>query len=120
LIIALLGKENVEQYWSQTVPEKWYKNYNHNLHIIGGLFGGSVNMWDKIVPMFEDYVSKIISEDCVLYFEELFMSLMYVNNSSKFKVIEFDTWHHEDSGIHDKAFFKSHKSFYEIITDLNK
>tara|TARA_R110000744_G_scaffold373600_1_gene485871 strand:+ start:542 stop:1429 length:888 start_codon:yes stop_codon:yes gene_type:complete len=116
----LLGKENIEQFWSQTVPEKWYKNYNNSLHIIGGLFGGSVNMWDKVVPMFEDYVSKIISEDRVLYFEELFMSLMYVNDSSKFKVIEFDTWHHEDSGIHDKAFFETKKSFYEIITDLNK
>ena len=116
----LLGKENIQLCCSGTVPEKWYKNYDRSLHIIGGLFGGSVNMWDNIVTMFEDYTSKIVTEDNVLYYEELIMSIMYVDNSSNFNVIEFDSWHHADSGIHDKLFFEDKKSFYEIVTDLNK
>jgi hypothetical protein len=59
----ILGKENDRNYWSGTVDRKWYTEYDRSIHVIGGMFGGHRDKWDKVVNLFEDYVQKIISED---------------------------------------------------------
>ena len=46
--------------------------------IPGGLFGGKKELWDTLVPMFENYVDTIIEEDKRPFPEELFMTLQVV------------------------------------------
>ena len=119
----MIAKENHKYRWSQTVPEKWYNSYDDSLHIIGGLFGGRVDLWDNTVKLFEDYLSKLLIAGAEngggKFDEELIMSLMYFNHRDDFNIEEFDTWYHVDSYMHEKEYFEDKKSFYHIIIDLN-
>jgi hypothetical protein len=116
----LLSKENDRNYWSGTVDAKWYTEHNRSRHIIGGLFGGKKELWDDIVPMFEDYVTKITTEDKMIYFEENIMTLMYFNHLDLFVAKEFDIWWHEDNHKEGTVeFFQENKSFYKMLEELN-
>lgn len=117
----LIGKENNRNFWSQTVNQKWYKEYERDIHIIGGMFGGKKEIWNTIVPMFEDYVQKILSEDEGLPHEELIMSLMYVNHKELFARKHFDIWWCPDNAPQgtSQELFDNNKSFYKILEELN-
>jgi hypothetical protein len=118
----ILGKENDRNYWSGTVNSKWYTEYDRSIHIIGGMFGGHRDKWDNIVNMFEDYTEKILTEDEGLPHEEQIMSIIYVNNRDLFVRKHFDIWWCKDNcppGT-DEELFQRNKSFYKILTELNK
>ena len=118
----LLGKENDRNFWSQTVDQKWYENYNRSIHIIGGLFGGHRDKWDKVVNLFEDYCQKVIPDSKSLPHEEQIMSLMYFNHEELFERKHFDIWWCRDnapSGTPDEL-FQQNKSFYKIIEEFNR
>jgi hypothetical protein len=117
----LIGKENNRNFWSQTVDSKWYTEYERDIHIIGGMFGGKKEIWNTIVPMFEDYVQNILTEDNGLPHEELIMSLMYVNHKELFVRKHFDIWWCPDNGPKDapQELFDENKSFYKILEELN-
>jgi hypothetical protein len=116
----LLSKENDRNYWSGTVDAKWYTEHNRSRHIIGGLFGGKKELWDDIVPMFEDYVTKITTEDKIIYFEENIMTLLYFNHLDLFVTKEFDIWWHENNHKEGTIeFFQENKSFYKMLEELN-
>ena len=118
----LIGKENDRNYWSGTVDPKWYKEYDRNIHIIGGIFGGHRDKWDEVVNIFEDYLQKIISEDKVILHEEVIMSLMYVNHKELFIRKHFDIWWFKGNspqGITDET-LEQNKSFYKILAELNR
>lgn len=116
----LLAKENSRNYWCGTVNQKWYKNYENNLHIIGGLFGGKKDLWDNVVSIFENYFVDIANVDNILYNEEVIMSLMYFNHKELFKIKEFDVWLHKDNYRDAPSdYFEVNKSFYKILEELN-
>jgi len=116
----LLAKENDRNYWSGTVDPKWYKEYNRQLHIIGGLFGGKKEYWDEVVNIFEKYVVDITLDQKQLYFEENIMTLMYYNHLDLFVNKQFDVWWHEDNHKNrTEDFFEINKSFYKIFEELN-
>jgi hypothetical protein len=117
----LLGKENSRNFWSQTVDSKWYKEYNREIHIIGGMFGGHKDKWDEIVHLFEDYIQKILTEDSGFPHEEQIMSLMYINHHELFVRKHFDIWWCKDNapqGVSEELFLEN-KSFYKILEELN-
>jgi hypothetical protein len=115
----LFSKENDRNYWAGTVDPKWYTEHNRSRHIIGGLFGGKKELWDEIVPMFEDYTKKIIEEDNRIFFEENIMTLMYFNHIDKFITKEFDIWWHEDNHKEGTVeFFQENKSFYKMLEEI--
>lgn len=117
----ILGKDNHMNYWSGTVNEKWYNNYDNKIHIIGGMFGGHRDLWDNMVNIFEDYVNKITPVERV-YHEEVIMSLMYQNHKDLFVRKHFDIWWCPDNcpaGTNPKL-FEENKSFYRILEEFNR
>lgn len=118
----LLAKENARNYWSGTVNEKFYKNYSKEVHIIGGMFGGKKELWDKVVNQFDDYLFEVLPFEGRLYHEEHIMSLMYQNHKEWFTTQEFDTWWHPESAPKDvhPEYFEKNKSFCKILEDLNE
>lgn len=117
----ILGKDNERNYWSGTVGQKWYNNYERKIHIIGGLFGGKKEMWDRIVPLFEDYAYKITPEERV-HHEEVLMTLMYYNHPELFERKHFDIWWCRDNcppGTSPKL-FEENKSFFRILEEFNR
>jgi len=118
----ILGKENVRNYWSGTVNAKWYKEYDRSIHIIGGLFGGHKSKWDEIVNLFEDYTTKIISEDKGLPHEENVMTLMWYNHTELFERKHFDIWWCKDNAPRgtSEELFQNNKSFFRILEEFNR
>lgn len=118
---VLLGKENERNYWSGTVDRKWYTNYQRDIHIIGGLFGGHRDLWDNIVNLFENYAIEISTEERV-YPEEIIMTLMYYNHNELFVRKHFDIWWCPDNcprGTNPQL-FEQNKSFYRILEEFNR
>jgi hypothetical protein len=118
---VMVDKENSRNYWEGTVDPKFYTNYDNSVHVIGGFFGGKTELWDKVVNQFDYYLNLILPEQKRLFYEEHFMSLMYQNHKEWFKTLNFDIWWHEDNFKEGtKEFFEKNKSFYKILTELNK
>lgn len=117
----ILGKDNVRNFWAQTVAPKWYNKYDNSIHIIGGLFGGKKELWDNVVNLFEDYVGKILPDENRTYPEENIMTLMYFNHPELFNRLHFDIWWCPDNCPRetDPKHFEENKSFYRILEELN-
>ena len=117
---VIVAKENSRNYWEGTVDNQYYNVYDNSVHIIGGFFGGKKELWDKVVPTFDQYVKLILPVQKKFFYEEHFMSLMYQNHKEWFKPLNFDIWWHEDNFKEGtKEFFEQNKSFYKILEELN-
>lgn len=117
----ILGKDNDRNYWSGTVNEKWYNDYQRKIHIIGGMFGGHRDTWDNMVNLFEHYVNLITPVERV-YHEEVIMTLMFHNHPELFVRKHFDIWWCPDNcptGTNPKL-FEENKSFYRILEEFNR
>jgi hypothetical protein len=52
--ILVIGKSNTgSNFWSNTLPNEYYIEYDSSYHIIGGLFGGTKKVMKKFVEEFE-------------------------------------------------------------------
>ena len=92
--ILMMAKSNIgNYYWSQTVPDHFYKEYNTDKHIIGGMFGGTPKQYDELVDTFNKYLLKVLKGSDELYHEEKIMSCMYADDKDKYNTIEFDDWY---------------------------
>ena len=118
----ILGKENDRNYWSGTVNQKWYKEFDRSIHIIGGLFGGHRDRWDEMVTTFENYVQSILGSDEGLPHEEQIMTLMYFNHKELFVRKHFDIWWCRDNAPQgtSEELFQNNKSFYRILEEFNR
>lgn len=119
---VLIGKENIRNYWSATVNNSHYFEYDNSIHIIGGLFGGKKELWLPMIDMFTKYLNDVANCDNKLYHEEQIFSLMYRNHMSLFKLLYFEIWWHEDERIPNFDIIshtKANKSFYKILEELN-
>ena len=117
---VIVAKENSRNYWEGTVDNQYYNVYDNSVHIIGGFFGGKKELWEKVVPTFDQYVRLILPVQKKFFYEEHFMSLMYQNHKEWFKPLNFDIWWHEDNFKEGtKEFFEQNKSFYKILEELN-
>lgn len=120
--IVLCAKENLNNYWSGTVPHKYYNNHCMDRHIIGGFFGGKKKNMESYCNIFINYAKRLLDNEDILYFEEHIMSLIYYNHPELFISKFFDIWWHEDSniaGIDMDEYTKTKKSFYKIMEELN-
>jgi hypothetical protein len=100
----MVAKNNTGSFfWSQSLPQKYYKEYDRSKHIIGGFFGGNPDKFLEICKRFEDMVLNLLDNEESLYMEELIMTCMYFNDKNYFTLLEFDDWykreHHTDPNI---------------------
>lgn len=92
--ILLFAKNNTNRYyWSKTLPEKFYNEYNADKHIIGGMFGGTPAAYDVLALQFEAQLLNVLENDDNLHHEELIMNSMYFNEQEKYTLLEFDDWY---------------------------
>jgi len=119
--VLLLGKTNTgSNFWSNTLPNQYYKEYDSSYHIIGGLFGGNINVMRKFVDEFEKVFLSVIEQEQRLYSEEQIMSTIFTNNKQLFNLFSFDVWWHENNLTSDCPlnYLTINKSFYKSLEDI--
>jgi hypothetical protein len=108
--IIIFSKNNTGKFfWSQTIPHKYYEKYKIEKHIVGAMFGGKPELYQKYVEIFKELLVKLLNNESELYMEEQIMSCLYFNNIDLFTTEEFDDWYQRnpnDQGI---------KYFYNIF-----
>lgn len=120
--IVLCAKENVRNYWSKTLPKKYYKKYKTDYHIIGGFFGGEKNLMKNLCSLFVDRMNDVLDNESQLYLEENILTSIFYDYQELFNPLFFDIWWHEDDnipGVNLKELTTKEKSFYKIIENLN-
>lgn len=120
----VIAKENVNFFWDQTIPEKFYTTYCRDRHIIGGLFGGKKQIVKIVCNKFIELLNVLLTECSILYSEEQVLSALYYNNPEYFQSKFFDLWWHEDNikslfNGKEQEILKDNKSFYKILEELN-
>lgn len=123
--ISVVTKNNVKHFWSQGLPQGYYiKGFSNKLHVIGGFFGGKIDITRKYVDLFNELLELLLVKEDVLYFEEQIMSCIYYTFPEMFNTFYFDLWWHEDqiiNGISDmKKYVGDQRSFYKILEELNE
>jgi hypothetical protein len=104
----LVGKNNTGRFfWSQTLPEKYYKQYNRDYHVIGGFFGGKPDMFKTFRDEFENLLIKLLSSETNLYMEEQILSCLYYDSKDIIHLLTFDDWYRrpEHDGNEIKYFY---------------
>lgn len=120
----VIGKNNTEFFWSQTIPDHYYTNLCKDHHIIGGFFGGQKTIVNNIGNKFIELMLKLLDQETELYSEEQILSALYYNNLDLFKPIFFDLWWHEDNvkdlfNGREQEIMSKYRSFYRVLEDLN-
>lgn len=121
--ILLIAKSNMgSNFWSNTLPLEYYKNYNSDYHIIGGIFGGKKENVKNFIKMFENVFLNVLTKEQKLYSEEQIMSLIYTDNKDLFNPFYFDTWLHEDNITKDypNDYLNINKSFYKVLQEIKQ
>jgi hypothetical protein len=121
--ILILGKSNVgSNYWSNTIPQNYYKTYDNTYHIIGGIFGGKKEKMENFIKLFENIFLDITPKEQKLYSEEQFISLIYADNKELFNTFYFDTWLHENNITKDYPtdYLNINKSFYKVLEEIKQ
>lgn len=90
-----------------------------NYFIIGGIFGGEKNkILEFCVKSLNKFKSNLFDKN-KLYTEEQIMTILYSWNKNDYEVINFDCWHHEDSGDWVQGMIVGKYNFYKIFEKLN-
>lgn len=118
--ILIIGKDNVRNFWSGTVPNEFYKNYDNSIHIIGGIFGGKTEKIKNLIKLFDDNLNNLLNQTMTLWFEEQILSLIYQNYKEIFEMFYFETWWHETNGPVGlpENYFEVNKSFYKVLEEI--
>lgn len=100
--VVMFSKNNDERYfWSQTLPQSYYKAYDRTRHIIGGMFGSTPKAYDKLTDRFEELLLTLLDKEDKLYHEELILSCMAVNTPEDYNLLKFDDWYARDEWAHE-------------------
>lgn len=90
----------------------------HVGYVIGGIFGGTKENINFVQEEYEK-VMKILYEKGFLILEEPILSIVYSNNTEKFKPLNFENWYHDCPGGNiDRCNYgisKDEKCFYKVF-----
>ena len=117
------AKDNSDYYWDSPVPSSYFSKAQpqSHYHIIGGLFGGNLNIVNYICEQFNFLANKLLDHEKHLYSEEQILSCLFFTYPELFIYETFDIWWHENNimGVLDKEsainLLNKAKSFYRII-----
>lgn len=117
-IVLLYGDQKYHVFESRASELFFRKPYiEHNCHVVGGLFGGKVEIVKVFCEMYDQIINEMISYDC-LEKEEHLLTVMFKRNPELYNCLEFTTWHHESTDLaqynHDNDV-----PFYKIFEKLN-
>jgi len=90
----------------------------HSGYIIGGLFGGTIDIIGFIFEKF-NHVMQVVYENNMLLLEEPILSIVYSNNVDKCKTLSFVNWYHDcPGGAIDRCNYgitSDVRSFYKVF-----
>jgi len=110
----LLGKNNQSNFfWSQTIPPKYYKEYDNKIHVVGGFFGGNPKIFEKVKFLFEEKLLELLNNENQLYMEEQILSCIFFNETENFELLFFDDWYKRENH-HDNDKIKYFYNLFEI------
>jgi hypothetical protein len=95
-------------FWSQTVPKKYYNEYNIRNHVIGGFFGGKPDDMIKLRNNFENLLLELLDNEDELYMEEQILTCLYSNDENLYNTLKFDDWYKREkhTGMNVKYFYE--------------
>lgn len=108
----------ISQWTNYIDPSHCTRHDGHS--IIAGIFGG-IN--DIIINYTNDIINRfiyVIDNYKTLYLEEPIMTMLYQENPSNYKTINFDVWYHENSGDVFQPMIVGKKSFFNTFEELNQ
>jgi hypothetical protein len=115
--VLILSKNNTGVfYWSSSLPQKYYKEYNRDEHIVGGFFGGSPQKMIEYKEKFEELLKKLLLNEKDLYYEELIMTCLYFNYKDFFTVWKFDDWYNRN----DPEKYGDYVRYFSNIMEIPK
>lgn len=110
--LIVVGKNNTDYlFWSHTLPEKYFTNYNNTIHIIGGFFGGNASNMQEYCRIFNNYLNTLLDREDRLYYEEHIMTVIYQNHESMFNLFFFDDWYDNKR----EQYLPTTKFFYNLF-----
>jgi hypothetical protein len=113
--ILILSKNNTGRfYWSQTIPSVYYNSYSNKEHIVGGLFGGTVENMKKLRNRFDSLLKELLEKENELYFEELLLSCLSINFNEDFISLKFDDWYDRENPDYYGSNVKYFYNMFEI------
>lgn len=86
-------------------------------HIIGGMFGGDKNLISDFSKKYNEVLDQMVGFG-LLEREEQLLTLLFNKYEDLFHMIEFTTWHHEESDM-SKYNKENEIYFYKIFENLN-
>jgi hypothetical protein len=105
--------------WTNYIAQEHCTNHNGN-SIIAGIFGSSADTVKKYADNIIEKFISIIETDKTLYLEEPIMTILYQENSDRYKTVDFDVWYHENSGDVFQPMIVNKKSFFNTFEELNQ
>jgi len=89
--LLIFGKNNESIFHKYTtLPVKYYNSYDKKTYIICKLFGGSPNIFKKVIKKFDDVLVNLLISEEGLFHEEQILTNIFYNNNDLFDLIEFD------------------------------
>lgn len=123
--IFCIGKNNIDFFWDDGLPDRWYVYpKNRQYHIIGGLFGGKNKNILLLCKLFKELANNLLDNEPLLYSEENILTTIFYNQQFLFNIKTFDIWWHENNissimgEVQGIETINRTKSFYQIIEDF--
>jgi hypothetical protein len=103
----LVGKSNTGRFfWSQTIPQQYYTEFKRDYHVVGGFFGGKLEVFNLFKEKFNTLLVNLLTNEPVLYMEEQILSCLYYENIGHINLLTFDDWYRrEDHNTNDIKYF---------------
>jgi hypothetical protein len=118
-IVILYGDQTYHIF--ESAPNSLFfkeKSRDENCHIVGGMFGGHVDLVKKFCEDYENLMIEMKEYNC-LEPEEKLLTVLYFRNKEMFHTLKFTTWHHEEVDLGICCNHPNDTYFYKIYENLN-
>lgn len=93
--------------------------YSDDWYIIGGMWGGNKKNTNWFCDLITTKFLYEVNINKKLYLDEALVTKIVKQDQSNFDFVDFDLWHHENSGDWVQDIIKGKKSFYKFFEEKN-